>query len=51
MKLLTVRALLLIGLTVCGLLPNDARGEAMVQYFNTDWNEIATKMPELAEAG
>ncbi len=27
------------------------RGEAMLQYFNTDWNEIALKMPELAEAG
>ena len=26
-------------------------GEAMLQYFNTDWNEIAMKMPELAEAG
>ncbi len=23
----------------------------MLQYFNTDWNEIALKMPELAEAG
>jgi len=23
----------------------------MLQYFNTDWNEIAMKMPELAEAG
>src|SRR6202521_837225 len=28
-----------------------ARGEAMLQYFNTSWNEIALKMPELAEAG
>ena len=28
-----------------------ARGETMVQYFNTSWNEIALKMPELAEAG
>ena len=25
--------------------------EAMLQYFNTSWNEIAMKMPELAEAG
>lgn len=31
--------------------PNKSRGEAMLQYFNTDWNEIAQKMPELAEAG
>ena len=27
------------------------RGEAMIQYFNTSWNEITAKMPELAEAG
>ena len=26
-------------------------GEAMLQYFNTDWAEITLKMPELAEAG
>ena len=25
--------------------------EAMIQYFNTTWNEISKKMPELAEAG
>jgi glycosidase len=28
-----------------------ARGESMLQYFNTTWQEIETKMPELAEAG
>jgi hypothetical protein len=28
-----------------------AQGEAMLQYFNTDWAEITRKMPELAEAG
>ena len=28
-----------------------ARGEAMLQYFNTSWSEITAKMPELAEAG
>jgi glycosidase len=27
------------------------RAEAMIQYFNTSWNEITAKMPELAEAG
>ena len=43
MKLFTVRVLALLGLTVFGLLPNDARGEAMLQYFNTDWNEIAAE--------
>lgn len=28
-----------------------SHGEAMLQYFNTDWAEITRKMPELAEAG
>ena len=28
-----------------------ARGEAVLQYFNTDWREITARMPELAEAG
>ena len=32
-------------------LPCTGRGEAMLQYFNTSWNDIAAKMPELAEAG
>jgi hypothetical protein len=27
------------------------RGEAILQYFNTSWNEIASKMPEISEAG
>ncbi|NBB80136.1 MAG: hypothetical protein GVY36_11940 [Verrucomicrobia bacterium] len=27
------------------------RGEVILQYFNVSWNEIAEKMPELAEAG
>ena len=34
-----------------GLVPGFARGEAMLQYFNTTWKEIAERMPELAEAG
>ena len=28
-----------------------APGEAMLQYFNTSWKEIESKIPELAEAG
>ena len=28
-----------------------ANCEVMLQYFNTDWEEITRKMPELAEAG
>ena len=31
--------------------PTCSRGEAMLQYFNTSWKEMAEKMPELAEAG
>ncbi len=34
-----------------GGLPQRARSEAILQYFGTSWNEIATRMPELAEAG
>lgn len=41
---------------VCALLGGmvtvgPARAEVILQYFNTSWNEIALKMPELAEAG
>ena len=28
-----------------------AHAEVILQYFNTSWNEIAMRMPELAEAG
>jgi glycosidase len=28
-----------------------ARGEALLQLFNLSWNQIADKMPEIAEAG
>lgn len=28
-----------------------ARGEAMLQLFNVNWDELTTKMPEIAEAG
>ncbi|GAB4172201.1 MAG: hypothetical protein Fur0032_11600 [Terrimicrobiaceae bacterium] len=38
---------LFLGLFVSGR----AGAEAMLQYFNTSWDEIARKMPELAEAG
>ncbi|HEU0008386.1 MAG TPA: alpha-amylase family glycosyl hydrolase [Verrucomicrobiae bacterium] len=37
-----------------GLLPPTARrasAEAMLQLFNLSWNEVATKIPEIAEAG
>ena len=46
------RATTRIGLIACHFSRTKRlQGEAMLQYFNTDWNEIAMKMPELAEAG
>ena len=36
---------------IFGLLVQFSRGEALLQYFNTSWSEIANKMPELVEAG
>jgi glycosidase len=36
---------------LCLLAPFLARGETMVQYFNTSWVEITARIPELAEAG
>ena len=42
---------LLLVLSLLGRGASCLRGEAMIQYFNTSWNEIAAKMPELAEAG
>ncbi|MEI8341151.1 MAG: alpha-amylase family glycosyl hydrolase, partial [Verrucomicrobiota bacterium] len=35
----------------CGTFCRQARGEVMLQYFNTSWNEITNRIPELAEAG
>ena len=47
------RACLLVVLVVLLALAGAASvsAEAMLQYFNTSWNEITAKMPELAEAG
>lgn len=41
----------LIGLGWLVLTGGRVEAEAMLQYFNTSWAEIARKMPELAEAG
>lgn len=41
----------LTSLCLAGLWPSVSPGEAMLQYFNTSWKEMADKMPELAEAG
>src|ERR1051326_6702112 len=53
MKFFARRALLLFiyGAAFFSLGEHRLRGEAMIQYFNTSWNEIAQKIPELAEAG
>jgi hypothetical protein len=51
MKQITARACALLALAVTAFFPNESLGESLIQYFNTDWNEIAAKMPELAEAG
>lgn len=42
---------LLLGVSL--LLPGAprARGEAMLQLFNVNWNDLIAKMPEIAEAG
>ncbi len=45
------RRALLVAVLLSPFADKTLRGEAMLQYFNTDWNEIAMKMPELAEAG
>jgi len=48
----SINALMAVGLLVVLLGGNTPlRAEAMLQYFNTSWVEIARKMPELAEAG
>lgn len=33
------------------LLSHSSRGEAMLQLFNVNWDELSAKMPEIAEAG
>ncbi len=43
-------ALLLAGLLAFGNALS-ARGEVILQYFNTSWRELTDKLPELAEVG
>ena len=45
-----------IRLTLCFLLTlggafHSVRAEAMLQLFNLSWNQVAEKIPEIAEAG
>jgi hypothetical protein len=51
MKHFYARALALATLVFALFRPLPSSGEAMIQYFNTSWNEIAFRVPELAEAG
>lgn len=46
--LVVLRSVLLLALAV---LPLTSRGEAMLQLFNVNWDELIVKMPEIAEAG
>lgn len=46
-----MKSILLRLLLALSFLAAPARGETMLQYFNTSWAEITRKMPELAEAG
>ena len=46
-NLFVLRSLCLLALLAPGLV----RGEAMLQYFNTSWQELTAKIPELAEVG
>ena len=50
-RLLSFALAVLCFLTGGGGPASSLRAEAMLQYFNTSWNEITAKMPELAEAG
>ena len=46
------RGFVVAGLCLAGgWILTPAYGEAMLQYFNTNWKEIAERIPELAEAG
>lgn len=47
-----MRPLLVFQLALAFLtIPPAARGEAMLQLFNVNWDELVQKMPEIAEAG
>lgn len=45
------KLLQILPLVVALLSSINARGEAMLQLFNVNWNELTAKMPEIAEAG
>jgi len=50
-RLISALPLLLLPLLLLLLTARPARGEAMLQLFNVNWDELIAKMPEIAEAG
>src|SRR5262245_30790334 len=46
-----LRSALLLALLFGLMAAHRARAEAMLQLFNLSWNEVARKIPEIAEAG
>ena len=40
-----------LSLLALSFLSSTARADAMLEWFNTKWNEMAAKIPEIAEAG
>ncbi len=49
MRILAVYLVLLTAALLAACPP--AHGDAMLDWFNTSWNEMAARMPEIAEAG
>ena len=45
------RLLVLLVLMMGVIAPGLVRGEALLQLFNVNWDELARRMPEIAEAG
>ena len=48
---LFVRKLAIAGLALYFGISVSSRAEVILQYFETDWNEIYQRIPEIAEAG
>src|SRR3954462_6952526 len=44
-------ALLGLYLLIAATIARNVRGEAMLQLFNVNWDNLVQKMPEIAEAG
>src|SRR5207244_5546009 len=46
-----IRRIVLVAVSILLASGHDLRADAMLQLFNLSWNEVADKMPEIAEAG